>query len=77
MPGMKKRLRDQSEKLTRREIEVLYWVAQGRSASEIGRILGISERTVEVHVSRAIRKLGARNRTHAAIIALREGLIDW
>jgi LuxR family transcriptional regulator, quorum-sensing system regulator BjaR1 len=61
--------------LTAREIEVLRWVANGRSASEIGGILHITKRTVDEHVHAAVRKLGALNRTHAVALALRDSII--
>jgi DNA-binding CsgD family transcriptional regulator len=61
--------------LTLREREVLWWAAQGKSAWEIGEILHIAKRTVDEHTQKAIRKLGAANRTQAVAIALREGVI--
>ena len=61
--------------LSPREIEVLTWVARGKSAREIGRLLAISKRTADEHAGAAVRKLGARNRTHAVAIALSRGLI--
>jgi DNA-binding CsgD family transcriptional regulator len=61
--------------LTPREREVLWWAAQGKSAKEIAEILNISERTVNEHSQKAIRKLGAANRTQAVATALRERLI--
>jgi LuxR family transcriptional regulator, quorum-sensing system regulator BjaR1 len=65
-----------SSSLTVREREVLAWVAQGKSAREIGEILHITKRTVDEHVQSAIRKLGALNRTHAVAIALRDRIIE-
>ena len=62
-------------KLTKRECEVLAWVARGKSAWEIGEILEITKRTVDEHVQTACRKLGAENRTHAVAIAISQGLI--
>jgi DNA-binding NarL/FixJ family response regulator len=63
-------------RLTPREREVLSWVARGKSAWEIAAILGIAKRTVDEHVATAMRNLGAANRVHAVMIALRERLID-
>ncbi len=62
--------------LTRREIEVLEWVARGKSAWEIGDILHITKRTVDAHVHSAVRKIGAVNRTNAVAIAIRDHIID-
>lgn len=62
--------------LTRRELEVLTWTAQGKSAKQIGDILGIGKRTVDEHAQSAMRKLGAVNRTHAVAIALQNGIVD-
>lgn len=61
--------------LTVRERDVLAWVAQGKSAWEIGEILGIAARTVNEHVQTACRKLNAANRTQAVVAALRERFI--
>lgn len=56
--------------LTRREAEVLAWLARGRTNSEIGRIASLSARTVEKHVEHIFQKLGVENRTAAAIRAM-------
>ncbi len=62
--------------LTAREREILALVAEGRSNGEIGRLLFISTKTVSVHVSHILGKLGAAGRTEAAAIARRDGLLD-
>ena len=62
--------------VTPREREVLSWVAQGKSAWEIGEILHITKRTVDEHAQSAFHKLGAANRTQAVAIALRDRLIE-
>ena len=56
--------------LTRREAQVLAWVAQGKTNGEIGTILGLSHRTVEKHLERLYQKLGVETRTAAAAWAL-------
>jgi DNA-binding CsgD family transcriptional regulator len=59
-----------------RESQVLRWVAAGKSDWEIGKILRISEKTVNFHVQNAKRKLGVGTRPQAVVAAMREGLID-
>jgi DNA-binding NarL/FixJ family response regulator len=66
---------DAVEPLTDREREVLILVAQGKANKEIGRQLGISERTARTHVSNILGKLGLASRTQAALYAVREGLV--
>jgi DNA-binding CsgD family transcriptional regulator len=61
--------------LTARESEVLRLVASGRSNREIGEQLFISAKTVSVHVSNIMAKLGASSRTEAAALARRRGLL--
>ncbi|MFN4154806.1 MAG: response regulator [Paracoccaceae bacterium] len=63
------------EDLTRREREVLEGICDGKSNKEIARDLEVQEVTVKLHVKTLARKLGARNRTHAAMIARDGGLI--
>jgi DNA-binding CsgD family transcriptional regulator len=60
--------------LTRREVEVLALVAAGRSNRQIAQALFISPKTVGVHVSNILAKLGAAGRVEAAAIAHRFGL---
>jgi DNA-binding CsgD family transcriptional regulator len=57
--------------LSRREAEVLGWIAEGKTTAMIGIILGASARTVQHHLDRIYRKLGVENRTAAAARALR------
>ena len=63
------------EALTAREQEVLALVASGRTNRQIAQQLYISDKTVSVHVSNLLAKLGARSRTEAAAIARRDGLL--
>jgi DNA-binding NarL/FixJ family response regulator len=59
--------------LTAREREVLGCLAEGMSNKQIARALGISVRTVTVHVSNLLRKTGAASRTEAALLAVKAG----
>lgn len=56
--------------LTRREAEVLTWVADGKTNAEIGLILGTSPRTVQKHLEHIFEKLGVATRTAAAVRVL-------
>lgn len=60
--------------LTRREMQVLHGLCEGKSNKEIARDLEVHEVTIKLHVKTLTRKLGAKNRTHAAMIARSEGL---
>ena len=60
--------------LTRRETDVLRGICEGKSNKEIARDLDLQEVTVKLHVKTLSRKLGAKNRTHAAMIARDAGL---
>lgn len=63
-------------RLTEREIEILTWVARGKSSSDIATILDISERTVNFHMDNAMRKAGVATRVQAAVKCALLGLID-
>jgi len=65
---------NQPEALTAREHEVLSLIANGRSNREIGLQLYISPKTVSVHVSNILAKLGASSRTEAVALARRRGV---
>jgi DNA-binding NarL/FixJ family response regulator len=62
--------------LTEREIEVLRRVAAGKSNKVIAAELDISEGTVKTHMKSILPKLGANDRTHAVMIALKRGILD-
>jgi DNA-binding NarL/FixJ family response regulator len=57
--------------ISQREGEVLSWLAKGKSNKDIAQILELSPRTVTKHIENILEKLGAENRTSAAIIALK------
>jgi DNA-binding NarL/FixJ family response regulator len=62
--------------LTKRETQILTYIAEGNSNKEIARILTISEQTIKNHVSAILRKLNANDRAHAVTLALRSGWIS-
>lgn len=68
-------LQPERPSLTPRELEALRWTMEGKTAWEVGTILGISERTAVLHVSNAMHKLGCINKHQAVLKALRLGLI--
>lgn len=64
-----------AESLTPRQDEVLRLVAEGKSNLEIAETIFISEGTVKAHVRAILRKLGARDRTQAMMVAMKRGLV--
>jgi two-component system, NarL family, response regulator LiaR len=64
------------EALTERETEVLRLLAQGQSNKQIAHSLHIAEKTVKVHVSNILGKLGVQSRTQATLYAIRVGLVS-
>lgn len=64
-----------SEELSSREVEVLERIVAGRANKEIASDLHISEATVKSHVNSLLSKLGAADRTQAAVLALQRGIV--
>src|SRR5215470_14166852 len=64
-----------SARLTRRELDILRLVAQGRSNSQVAAILWVTEQTVKFHLANMYRKLGVSNRTEASHWAIAQGLV--
>jgi DNA-binding NarL/FixJ family response regulator len=63
--------------LTPREHEVLTCITRGNNNRDIAHQLGIAEKTVRIHVSSVLDKMGVRDRTQAAICAIQRGLVHW
>lgn len=61
--------------LTPRELEALRWTMEGKTAWEVGAVMGITERTANLHINAATHKLGCANKHQAVLKALRLGLI--
>jgi DNA-binding NarL/FixJ family response regulator len=64
-----------SDLLSERELEVTRLVVEGLSNQEVARALSLSNRTVQAHVSSALRKTSTTTRTQLAVWALRTGTI--
>jgi DNA-binding CsgD family transcriptional regulator len=65
----------EGEPLTDRETEILAAAAEGETAAQTGARLFLSSETVKGYRKRIIAKLGARNGTHAVVLAIRRGLL--
>ena len=76
-PAVAARLMDRMTEpsLTAREVSVLELVARGMTNREIGAALSVGEETVKAHLKHVFAKLGATDRTEAALIAVQRGLI--
>ncbi len=61
--------------LTVRQVEILYWVQEGKTAWEIGRILGLSGRSVDGHLRRIYARLNVSTRLQAVLQAQDLGLL--
>ena len=61
--------------LSPRELDCLKWVLDGKSDTDIGKILGISHTTVHFHVEHVKKKLGVRTRTQAAAMVMTLGYL--
>jgi DNA-binding NarL/FixJ family response regulator len=70
------RMEAETRILSPREIQMLEDLAEGLTNKEIGQRLAISDETVKVHLRRVYEKLGARDRSNAVAIALRQNLIE-
>ncbi len=64
------------EMLTRRELEVLIFVATGMFNKEIAEKMSISERTVKNHISSIFKKIDVADRTQAAVFAIKNNIVD-
>jgi two-component system, NarL family, response regulator LiaR len=69
-------IRQQKDRLSEREIEVLRLMTQGKLDEEIAQELVLTEVTIRTHISRILTKLGLENRVQAALYGLRSGLVS-
>lgn len=68
--------RDEHDTLTRRELEVIQFLAQGKRNKEIARTLDISQETARVHLKNIYAKLHVSDRTAALSVAVRRGIVE-
>ena len=83
IPALNRRLvskdtdKDKINSLTKRELEVLINISNGRSNKEIATDLNISERTVKNHISKIFKKIDVSDRTQAAVFAIKNDIIKF
>ncbi len=73
---MGKRAESLAAPLSPRELEILTYIAQGFQNKQIAHTLAISEQTIKNHITSILRKLDANDRTHAVVLAIRQGWIS-
>lgn len=66
---------DRESELTDREIECLYWIAEGKTSDEIAVILGISRNTINNYITSVMRKTATKTRSEAIAWAVRNNLV--
>jgi len=69
--------KEKAVELTSRETECLYWTAEGKTAWEIAKILGIAERTVQFHIRNFMVKLDTCSKSQAVIKAISKGILRF
>lgn len=65
------------DKLSKREIEILYYISKGKSNKEIGSALFISEKTVKNYATKLFKKINVSDRVHATIFAIEHKIEDY
>lgn len=65
----------QPANLSPRQLEVLMWIAKGKTSRDIGQIMNISEKTVNAHTATVLERLHASNRAHAVACAIDLGIL--
>lgn len=64
----------QKYNLTEQELKMLHFLAEGLNNEEIGRLINLSRETIKMHLKGLFRKLDVKNRTEAAVLAVRAGI---
>lgn len=75
MQTEKEVLAERDMDLTERELECLYWIAEGKTSDEIAVILGISRNTINNYITSVMRKTSTKNRSEAIAYAVRNNLV--
>jgi DNA-binding CsgD family transcriptional regulator len=70
------RVQSEPRRLTKREREVIRWIASGRKQADAAILLGLSERTVENHLRRIRKRLGVANTAQAIQVSMQRGELD-
>lgn len=76
MSTYKRKRKNQSARLTKRELEVLHWIVGGRSNKQIADILDLSANTVRVHRANLMNQLGVHNAAELVVYAVRHSLVS-
>ncbi len=63
-------------KLSHREVQIIQYKAQGFTAKEIAKCIGLEYRTIEIYIGSIIKKLEAKNIAHAVYIAAQENILN-
>jgi DNA-binding CsgD family transcriptional regulator len=66
---------DRDFELTERELECLFWIAEGKTSDEIAMILGISRNTINNYITSVMRKTATKTRSEAIAFAVRNNLV--
>lgn len=66
---------DRDFELTERELECLFWIAEGKTSDEIATILGISRNTINNYITSVMRKTATKTRSEAIAYAVRNNLV--
>ena len=66
---------DRDFELTERELECLFWIAEGKTSDEIATILGISRNTINNYITSVLRKTATKTRSEAIAYAVRNNLV--
>jgi len=67
--------KSENKEITKRELEVLQYVLQGKTNREIAKTLVVTHHTIKAHVASLLRKMGVRNRVEITLAAIEKGML--